>query len=84
VCLHLGEKREMKTKWLVIGVTVDGRQTFSEELGELTAEEITAKSTVAIKEWCAIKELCRCWLFYEQDNAKGSGMMLRSRPTICD
>lgn len=76
----------MKTKWLLTGVTVDGRQEFNEELGELTAEEATSKATALIQEWTASPSLDQCWLFYEQDDGRGSGTMLwkRSRPVSAD
>jgi hypothetical protein len=81
-----GEAPEMKTKWLLTGVTVDGRQEFNEELGELTAEEATSKSAVLIQQWTTSPGVDQCWLFYEQDDGKGSGTMLwkRSRPVSAD
>jgi hypothetical protein len=74
------EQREMKTIWMLTGVTADGQQECCEQLGELTPEEATSKATELLKTWSARPNLQQCWLFYEQDDGKGSGTMLWERP----
>lgn len=64
---------------MLTGVTADGRQECCEELGELTAEEATSKATALLKTWSAKGDVHQCWLFYEQDDGKGSGTMLWQR-----
>jgi hypothetical protein len=70
----------MKSKWLRYAVAIDGHREFSEELGELTPEEATAKSDVLLRKWCANHEVHQCWLFYEKEGTTGSGTMLWERP----
>jgi len=60
----------MNTKWLLIGVTVDGRQEFNDELGELTAEEATSKSAVSINSGQPVRALLNVGSFTNRTRGK--------------